>query len=288
VISNRSPLAYDRAMTANRLLATLSLAFLLAAGGFVPAGAARAQSVPDGLVSAALLPGWQTAEGRYMSALRVRLAPGWKTYWRSPGEAGIPPLFDWTGSDNVAAVQIHWPRPQVFLLSGYRTLAYPDELLLPVEVTPARPGDPVTLRLSADIGICEEICVPVTIRTDVALTAGGTAESAIAQALRQVPPDARAQGLPAARCVAEPIRDGMRLTATIPYPTAAPDSFAIVELKDRAVWVAPVETRLENGSMVQVSDLVPGDAKPFALSRGAVRLTVFSGTDVVEFSGCKG
>lgn len=269
-----------------RPLPALWLAALLA---FLPAARqAAAESLPPGLVRAELLPGWRLEDGRRMSALRLTLAPGWKTYWRSPGEAGISPVFDWQGSDNVGAVTLHWPRPQVFDLSGYRTLAYPGELLLPVEIRPARAGDPVTLRLSADIGICEEICVPVTIRAETALAETAAADPAITSALARLPADAAARGLPTARCQAEPIRDGLRLTAAIPFPATRPDAFAIVELDDRPVWTASVETRLEGGGLVQVSDLVPADAKPFALSRASVRMTVFDGDDVVEFQGCKG
>src|SRR3546814_17092667 len=43
--------------------------------------------------------------------LRVRLAPGWKFYWRTPGEGGVPPQFDWTGSQNLKAAQMVWPAP---------------------------------------------------------------------------------------------------------------------------------------------------------------------------------
>lgn len=269
-----------------RPLPALLLATLLA---FQPvARQAKAESLAPGLVRAELLSGWRRADGRRMSALRLILAPGWKTYWRSPGEAGISPVFDWQGSENVGTVTLHWPRPQVFDLSGYRTLAYPGELVLPVEIAPLRAGDPVTLRLSADIGICEEICVPVTIRAEATLSDAGTADPAIKAALARLPADAQARGLPTARCLAEPIRDGLRLTTAIPFSATRSDAFAIVELDDRPVWSAPVETRLEGGGMVQVSDLVPADAKPFALSRASVRMTVFDGDDVVEFQGCKG
>ena len=63
----------------------------------------------DEVVSASVLTGWRMENGHHMAALRITLAPGWKTYWRAPGEAGIPPRFDWTGSDNLSAVTVHWP-----------------------------------------------------------------------------------------------------------------------------------------------------------------------------------
>ena len=61
----------------------------------------------DDVLAGTLLPGWQIEGGGQMAALQLTLAPGWKTYWRSPGDAGIPPSFDWSGSQNVKSVRIH-------------------------------------------------------------------------------------------------------------------------------------------------------------------------------------
>lgn len=269
-------------MTRIRLAFAAFLAVLCAAT------ISRAQARPEDLFRADLLPGWRTTEGRQMSALRIVLTPGWKTYWRSPGEAAFPPTFDWSESENVAGVTLYWPRPQVMTLAGFRTLAYPDELVLPVEVTPARPGEPVTLRLNADLGICEEICVPATIKVSAALSAASTPDPLIARARALVPDDSRARGLPDARCSTEPISDGMRLTADLTLPEARDDAFAVIELLSRAVWVAPVSSEASGDQLRQTSDLVPAEAKPFALDRQDVRITAFAGGDVIEYLGCKG
>ena len=252
------------------------------------AGPAPAQTPPDALVRAELRPGWQMADGRQMAALHITLQPGWKTYWRSPGEAGIPPAFDWAGSQNVAGVTLHWPRPKVFDLAGYRTLAYPGELVLPVEITPARTDQPVRIALSVDMGVCEDICVPITIAVTGDLSGGTEPDPLIQRALDLVPDTGTDRGLPAPRCTATPIRDGMRLTADIPLPGTQDGDFAVVELDGTSVWAAPVSTTTGAARMVQVTDLVPGDAKPFALNRRDVRITAFAGGDVVEFIGCKG
>ena len=70
--------------------------------------------------------GWQMQNGHHMAGLSLQLAPDWKTYWRAPGEAGIPPLFDWSGSTNVQSVRVHWPSPVVFHLNGMQTIGYHD------------------------------------------------------------------------------------------------------------------------------------------------------------------
>lgn len=258
----------------------------LLACGLLPALPIAAQTLPDDLVRAELRPGWQTEAGTRMVALHLVMAPGWKTYWRAPGEAGIPPSFDWTGSDNLGAVAFHWPRPKVVEISGYRTLVYPDELVLPIEVTPADPTRPVTLAARIDLGICENVCVQASVTVAAPPLDTTTPDPLIQAALAAAPDDAAALGLGPARCTTEPTRDGMRLTATLPLAANGAD-FAVVELTDQPVWVAPVETRT-GASMVQVADLVPPDAKPFALTRSAVRVTAFADGEVIEFNGCKG
>lgn len=72
--------------------------------------------------------------------LYFRLAPGWKIYWRSPGDAGFPPRVDWTGSKNLENVETEWPAPKRFSIFGLETLGYTDEVVLPLTATLTRPG----------------------------------------------------------------------------------------------------------------------------------------------------
>ena len=139
------------------MLARLALMTSLAALG--PAQA----TTQDDVLSAALVPGWQTPSGSHMAAVNLTLAPGWKTYWRSPGDAGIPPSFNWSGSQNVGSVRIHWPAPSVFHSNGMQSIGYHDHLLLPVEVKPLDPSLPVVLSLKMELGVCDEICLPATV-----------------------------------------------------------------------------------------------------------------------------
>ncbi|MFD2440837.1 protein-disulfide reductase DsbD domain-containing protein [Paracoccus kondratievae] len=107
---------------------------------FLTVAPAMAQDLPPGLVSAEMMPGWVTPEGNRITALHLRLEPGWKTYWRSPGDAGVPPRFDWAGSQNLGEVRLLWPRPEVIESEGERTLGYREELILPIEITPPAPA----------------------------------------------------------------------------------------------------------------------------------------------------
>lgn len=139
------------------------LAAPAAAQGIGAAGDGGA-TFPPGVADAQLLPGWQTADGRRVAALKLVLEPGWKTYWRSPGDAGVPPLFNWSGSENLAGITFHWPRPAVFESAGMRTLGYHDVMILPFEARPLRPDQPISLSATVDLGVCEDICVPVHLK----------------------------------------------------------------------------------------------------------------------------
>ncbi len=92
--------------------------------------------------------------------LQIKLAPGWKTYWRTPGDAGIPPYFDWSGSENLKDVSISWPLPEKFETYGLTSWGYHDEVIFPIDVTLKEAGEPLDLKLRLQLGICENICIP--------------------------------------------------------------------------------------------------------------------------------
>ncbi len=253
------------------------------------AAPACAEDIPSPVLRAELVDGWQTTAGTEMAALHLVLAPGWKTYWRAPGEAGIPPRFDWSGSENLASVAFHWPRPEIFDLNGLRTFGYHDELVLPIELTPRDRARPIRVRVGVDIGVCDDICVPMSLDLSGDLAPRGALVAAIRQALADAPEPAAAAGLSAARCDAEPIRDGMRLTSRLTLPSVGPDELAVFELSDQTIWISPADTRRSGAELRATADLVPATAKPFAVNRSDIRITIFGGTGrVVELQGCAG
>ncbi|MGH6926101.1 MAG: protein-disulfide reductase DsbD domain-containing protein [Propylenella sp.] len=95
-----------------------------------------------------------------VGGIEFALEPGWYTYWRNPGEAGVPPAFDFSGSENVADVAVLYPTPERYDDGTSVSLIYRDEVVFPLAVTPARPGEPVTLSVEAVFGVCSEVCVP--------------------------------------------------------------------------------------------------------------------------------
>jgi suppressor for copper-sensitivity B len=113
-------------------------------------------------------------------ALHIVLQPGWKTYWRSPGDAGYPPQIDVTGSSNVAKAELKWPVPHRFQLFGLQTFGYGDEVAFPLMVTPANAGAPIALKAKVRYLVCEQICVPQEASLALDLPAGAASPSGFA------------------------------------------------------------------------------------------------------------
>lgn len=267
-----------------RILSATSLSAICLSGS-----ASFGQSLPDNLIQAELLPGWTTESGAQMVGLRLTLAPGWKTYWRAPGEAGIPPQFDWTESPNLAGVSYHWPSPQVFDVNGLRTIAYKNELVLPIEFLSTSPGANVDVAGTIRLGVCKDICVPVVVSVSGKFGDSAKPDPAIHAALATVPRSGASAGIAKPHCNAEPIKDGMRLTTEIAMANATAGDFAVVEMADSSVWVTNVSTEVGNGHLLDVSDLIPSSARPFTLNRSDVTITVFAKNgEVIELQGCKG
>lgn len=130
-------------------------------------------------------------DGQLAGGVEVALEPGWHTYWRVPGEAGIPPQFDFSGSENVASVEVHYPVPQRYDDGTSLSLVYLDHVVFPLTVIPVDRTRPVRLRLDALYGVCEDVCIPARAEASVTLAPGAAddplARVAIGEAWRRVP-----------------------------------------------------------------------------------------------------
>ncbi|MEM6635869.1 MAG: protein-disulfide reductase DsbD domain-containing protein [Pseudomonadota bacterium] len=238
------------------------------------------------LAALQVLPGWVTASGTRMVAFQITLEDGWKTYWRSPGDAGIPPHFGWEGSRNLEEVSVHWPQPQVFHDYGLRTVGYENELVLPIELTSRAAGAPIRLAGSVSIGICKDICVPVELAFDAELSGAGQKDQAISAALKSRPVPAASAGMGRAVCSVAPIDDGLRVSAQIEVPSGSPDVIAIMELADPSVWVSDAQVTRTSGGLEVTADMVPPEAAPFAMARRDVRITLVGQERAYELQGC--
>jgi DsbC/DsbD-like thiol-disulfide interchange protein len=136
-----------------------------------------------------LFAGGKADGGALYAGIEVKLLDGWKTYWRSPGESGIPPEFDWSGSKNVKAVIVHWPAPHRFRDETGENIGYKSAVLFPLSILPIEYKQPVELRLNVNFGICKNICIPMQAEFSLNVPPGGVAENQplIAHSLQKVP-----------------------------------------------------------------------------------------------------
>lgn len=98
---------------------------------------------------------------RTYAGVEIVLDEGWKTYWRNPGSSGVPPRIDWEGSENLASAEVLFPAPVRFKDKDGDTIGYKHKVIFPIAVTPKDPSRPIKLKLSAEFGICREVCIPV-------------------------------------------------------------------------------------------------------------------------------
>lgn len=261
----------------------LAILLLAAAAAFGPA---RAQTALSDLVRIEVLDGGQTAAGTHQAALKLTLAEGWKTYWRAPGNAGIPPEFDWRGGDNIGAVSVTWPAPVVFDQGGLRSIGYEDGLVLPLTITPKRAGAPLRLAGEMEFGICREVCIPARLPFAGDLDARAPRNPAIAAALADRPYSAREAGVSAATCRIAPAPDGLRVTVRLTLPHTGGSEFAVIEPGLPEVWASEAEVSRRGGTLTATSELIHIEGKPFALDRAALRFTVLGANRAVDIRGC--
>lgn len=256
----------------------------------LPAMAGRAAPRSAGeVVQVDVLPGWRKADGTHMAALRIRLADGWKTYWRAPGDAGIPPSLNWQGSGNLAGVAFHWPVPDIFEAGGVRTIGYARELVLPMTLMPKQVGQPISLKGRLHLGVCRDVCMPMDAAVSVNLPVEGQqAVGSIKRALRQRPDTAREAGVRHATCAVEPTKDGLRVTFNLTLPRVGPNEAVVIETGDPSIWVSEVMTKRTGKVLTTVADMVPGNRKPFLLNRADMRMTVLAAGRGVDIRGCTG
>jgi DsbC/DsbD-like thiol-disulfide interchange protein len=124
---------------------------------------------------------------RVLAGIEIALDKGFKTYWRTPGESGLPPRFDWSGSTNVADIELRWPVPERADEAGSVAYVYGTSVTLPLLIKPEQASKPVELNLVVDYGVCKDICIPAHAEIRLALPAAGGHGPALDAALARVP-----------------------------------------------------------------------------------------------------
>jgi DsbC/DsbD-like thiol-disulfide interchange protein len=220
-----------------------------------------------------------------LGGIAFQLQPGWHTYWRSPGDSGVPPRFDFSKSENIEAVTILWPAPAKFDDgAGGTSLGYLKQVVLPLRIVAKSADRPVTLRAEINYAVCEKICIPVEASAELAFTSvASTEDSALSAALDTVPKPAT---------IGDPspltIRDVKREGKTVLVDVAAQSSGNVNLFVEGPTpdWALPVPKLLERsppGVKRFAFDLdgLPAGANP---EGAALKLTLVGSERAYEFN----
>jgi len=253
-----------------------------------PAVAQALVSQGESFVSVRLLPGRSEADGSRLAGLVLDMAPGWKTYWRNPGAAGIPPHFDWSKSRNLGAAEVLWPRPHVFESFGLTTLGYSGQVVFPLRLRPERPGEPIAIDLGLALGVCRDICVLEEARVQAEIAPGAAEAGAelIDAAEGTVPRPGAELGMTAATCEISGAGGKRRFDARIEFDRPLEAPVVLLEGPETA-WFTGVETTPEaGGNRLRVAaEMSLIDAASW-VSRSDVRMTVLAGNLAADVQGC--
>ncbi len=273
----------------SRTFAALAAGFACLAGGSLPARAAAGSWVTSDVAKARLLTAvtGTGALANVPAGVEVSLDAGWKTYWRSPGDAGLPPALDWAGSTNLGAATLSYPAPARLTLLGIQTFGYHGDVIFPIDVAVATPGRPLDLRLKLDVLVCAQLCVPKTFDLAMSVPAGPAKPDGdaltLAKARAAVPGEARAAGI-AVSGVAE-VSDGgkpaLEVRASALGPFRSPD--VIAEIEPALALGQPRVSLADDGRaatfLVPLEQPLPVGAR---LAGRTVTLTVTDGARALE------
>jgi len=268
--------------------AALALTAALLASSLVSAACAQDASpwLRDSHSAVRLLAGSRSGSV-LLGGIAFQLQPGWKTYWRTPGDSGVPPRFDFSKSENIDAVTILWPAPSKFDDgAGGHSLGYHDQVVLPLRIVAKNADKPVTLRASINYAVCEKLCIPVEADAELPFTSvASTEDNALFAALDTVPKPANV-GDPNPLTIRDVKRDGK---STVLVDVVAPEDAKPVNLFVEGPtpdWGLPVPKQIEHSPpgvkrfSFQLDGLPPG-ANP---DGAALKFTLVGGEHSYEFN----
>ncbi len=255
-------------MTSCRMRFFVSMAVLLPAFIASSAQAAATDWVGDKNAAVRLITAADhLGQGATVDAgLEFRLAPGWHGYWRTPGDAGLPPVIDWSGSENIGREELAWPAPTRLVVEGLQNSVYEGAFVLPATLGLNTPGNPAHIHVTVAYAACSEICVPYHAELALDLPAGSGGASAeaplIAAARSKVPGALEHANLQLVNIGVEGTGAARRLVATLRstgVPFGQPDLF--LEGAGEGLPPAPDVALSEGGMVARLSVALPEAGK---------------------------
>ena len=203
----------------------------------------------------------KSADAIYLHAgVEIRLDAGWKTYWREPGDSGVPPTFDFSGSENVKSVAVEWPAPERFPDgAGGNSIGYVGRIVLPLRVVPTDAAKHASVHLKLNYAVCGNLCVPAEATLELALSGDGAEETVLEKEELRVPrrvaPGA-GKGLAVISARREPGGKHDRIVVEVAAPDGAPlDLFVEGPTDD---WALPLPEPMAGRLVVAPAASTPG------------------------------
>ncbi|RZO39429.1 MAG: hypothetical protein EVA86_05470 [Rhodobacteraceae bacterium] len=241
----------------------------------------------QGINAHGLRSGWLKSNGQYTAALEIHLAPGWKTYWRAPGDTGFPPQFDFSGSRNAQELEIIWPAPILFGPQDMWSIGYSGHVVLPLLVQPSDPQSLVELNLKASLGICDDICIPAALSFSGVLSPDSrTPDPKIIAALANLPYSKSEAGLKALACTFSASGDTIEIDVQLSLPPTGDQEIVMIEYSRLGHWVSMQHPK-RNGQVLSAKGFLHGDAgRPSDLRGSDVSITVVGSNYTVDAGTC--
>ena len=240
----------------------------------------------NGLKKIEILEGWKKSDGSIVYGLKISLNEGWKTYWHTPGPMGLKPKFDFDGSLNIGSLNVLWPSPKIFGSSGFESIGYENEVILPIKIKAKVGSDPVNLKIKGSIGICYDVCVPIEFETQSGLKiVSKDINTDLLAALANLPLSPYDLGKNNARCSITFDPTGFKIEADIPYLEKA-SSYIIFSIKgyhDALTIEQPKQ--LTPGKIITASGEW-NDKPNLNIRSDLISITQLDGGQVIEQNGC--
>lgn len=220
--------------------------------------------------------------GTLLGGIAFQLAPGWKTYWRNPGDSGVPPRFDFSKSDNIDSVTVLWPAPMAFDDgAGGTSLGYKSDIVLPLRIIAKANDKPVTLRASISYAVCEKLCVPVDAEAELTFTSIASAQDATLFAALDTVPKPAAIGDTAPLAIRDVKREGHHVSVDVLAPGEARTELFVEGPTPEWALPVPKQAPSAGGTRRYVFDLegVPQGEK---IEGAALKMTLVAGGRAIE------
>ena len=263
-------------------LLLISLSFFVT--GFSPVFSQELSEI----VRLQLMKGWRAESGTHISGLEINLLPGWKTYWKQPGDSGLIPTFDWSGSKNISEVKIFWPHPTIFSEGEEKTIGYKNKVILPLEFKPLNNSKLIKPKVKIRLGVCKDVCIPISRVLSTKLRSSKKKiDQEITNYFNLRPKLISKNEIVNSNCEIKVVNDNLIFRSNIRFSHNLPDLKAIaVELPNSNLWF-DMPTFKQKGPSLDISANFQNFGEgPLILTRSRIVISLIGNLKSMYLNGC--